>query len=175
MKKSVSILLLLAVLTFYISPTSAMTISASNPTIMSDKHPKAQKPKKDHHKDPAPPHKDPHKKPAPPHKEYAPRPPKRPMPPVGTHYRERPQHCIRISFNHAPYFFAEGIFYRFVNTGYVVVRPQIGMIIPFLPETDVYKVKRKGETLYVCNDVLYKPFRANGKKQFKIVGFISLD
>lgn len=175
MKKSATPLLFVAVLSFGYLPTRTMNASASNPIAVADKHPQDHNDLKPLHKKPVLPHKAPHKKPAPPYKEYDPHPPKSPMPPVGTHYRERPLHCISISFNHAPYFFAEGIFYRYVNAGYVVVRPGIGLIVPSLPDNGVYRIKRKGERLYVCNNVLYKPFRASGKKQFKIVGFISID
>ena len=128
MKKSTTILLLVAALSFGYLPTCTMNVEASNPTAVTDKDPKDHKTKKPkpHHKKPEPPHKVHHRKPEPPHKVHGHRPPRRPMPPVGTHYRERPQHCISISFNHAPYFFAEGIFYRYANANYVVVRPEIG-------------------------------------------------
>lgn len=161
MKKSTTILLLAAALSFGYLPTYTMSVEASNPTAVTDKDPKDHKTKKPHHK-----------KPEPPHKVHGHRPPRRPMPPIGTHYRERPQHCISISFNHAPYFFAEGIFYRYANASYVVVRPEIGMIVPLLPETGVYRIKKKGETLYVCHDVLYRPFKSGGNLHFKIVGFL---
>lgn len=172
MKKSTTILLLVAALSFGYLPTCTMNVEASNPTAVTDKDPKDHKTKKPHHKKPEPPHKVHHRKPEPPHKVHGHRPPRRPMPPVGTHYRERPQHCISISFNHAPYFFAEGIFYRYANANYVVVRPEIGMIVPLLPETGVYRIKKKGETLYVCHDVLYRPFKSGGNLHFKIVGFL---
>lgn len=159
MKKSTTILLLAAALSFGYLPTCTMSVEASNPTAVTDKDPKDHKTKKPHHKKPEPPHKVHHRKPEPPHKVHGHRPPRRPMPPVGTHYREHPQHCISISFNHAPYFFAEGIFYRYANASYVVVRPEIGMIVPLLPETGVYRIKKKGEILYVCHDVLYRPFK----------------
>ena len=46
------------------------------------------------------------------------------------------------------------------------------MIVPLLPETGVYRIKKKGETLYVCHDVLYRPFKSGGNLHFKIVGFL---
>lgn len=110
MKKSTTILLLVAALSFGYLPTCTMNVEASNPTAVTDKDPKDHKTKKPHHKKPEPPHKVHHRKPEPPHKVHGHRPPRRPMPPVGTHYRERPQHCISISFNHAPYFFCRRYF-----------------------------------------------------------------
>ena len=172
MKKSTTILLLAAALSFGYLPTCTMSVEASNPTAVTDKDPKDHKTKKPHHKKPEPPHKVHHRKPEPPHKVHGHRPPRRPMPPVGTHYRERPQHCISISFNHAPYFFAEGIFYRYANASYVVVRPEIGMIVPLLPNTGVYRIKKKGETRFACNEVLYRPFKAGGNLHCKIVGVL---
>lgn len=163
MKKSVTFILLLAAI-------CTINISyAANPKVTEtpfavDQHPKHQK----HHKSDKPGRPDkPDNKRRPHHK-------KRPAPPIGAHYREKPAHCIEIMFNHSPYFYAGGIFYRPERTGYVVVRPKIGMVVPLLPANGVYKIKKKGETLYVFDDVLYKPLPDPKGIKFQIVGFLPI-
>lgn len=59
MKKSTTILLLAAALSFGYLPTCTMSVEASNPTAVTDKDPKDHKTKKPHHKKPEPPHKPP--------------------------------------------------------------------------------------------------------------------
>lgn len=150
MKKSVTFTLLLAVfLTVNTTYTYADTPTTTETTCLKGQHPKHSKRSKPHHK-------------------------KKPVPPVGSHYKKRPAHCIEITFNHTPYFYANGIFYRPERSGYVVVRPQIGMIVPALPAYDVCKIKRKGKTLYAFNDILYSPIPAPQGIKFQIVGFLPI-
>lgn len=166
MKKSVTFILLLAAICT-IDISYAANPKIAEPPLAVDQHLKHQK----HHK---PNKSDRPGRPDKPDKKHRPHHKKRPAPPIGAHYREKPAHCIEIMFNHSPYFYAGGIFYRPERTGYVVVRPEIGMVVPLLPTSGVYKIKKKGETLYVFDDVLYKPLPDPKGIKFKIVGFLPI-
>lgn len=93
---------------------------------------------------------------------------------IGTRVKKLPPKKVVIYFNNSPFVYAEGVFYRELSSAeYEVIKPEIGMIVPQLPEYNVEKVCLKGETLFLFDDTLYKQVPTAQGIQYKVVGDIN--
>lgn len=92
---------------------------------------------------------------------------------VGTRVKQRPSKSIVVVFKNASYLYADGVYYKPVDNSYEVVRPQLGMIVPSLPEYGVKRVMIKGEVLYTYDNVIYKEIPTKKGIQFEVQGFIN--
>lgn len=91
---------------------------------------------------------------------------------VGSRVKARPARSTVIYFNNVLYLFADGVYYKSVDQEYEVIKPQIGMIVPALPEDGVKEMKIKDEVFYSYGDVLYKKVVTKDGIKFEVQGFI---
>ena len=103
----------------------------------------------------------------------------KPQPPIGghsgkMHYGMRFTHRpagVAVNFGGVSFIYDNGVFYSVINSGYEVVRPQIGMIVPSLPVGHTV-ITRNGSKHFVHNGVMYSPMRRNGIVVYRVAGFI---
>lgn len=99
--------------------------------------------------------------------------PKRKVVIVGSRVKVRPVHSVIVNFKNNPYLYADGVFYREIqDSEYEVVCPEIGMIVPELPQYNVRTMVVNGKTLFVYDDYLYKEVVTTAGTQYEIVGNI---
>lgn len=91
---------------------------------------------------------------------------------VGSRVKKRPPKSVVIYYRDIPYLYADGVHYKAVDDVYEVIRPQLGMIVPELPEDEVQKVNLDNRTLYLFDGVLYKKVPTSRGVQFEVYGFI---
>lgn len=95
-----------------------------------------------------------------------------PPPPPVRHVKYKPAHCVPFYYRNAPYFYANGIFYREAGQlGYEIIRPVIGMVIPVMPARNMKKVRVKNEILFLYDGVLYRKRSTPKGIQFEVRGF----
>lgn len=92
---------------------------------------------------------------------------------VGTIIKKRPAQSILIHYKDFSFYYSGGVFYRPVEDHYEVIKPQIGMVVPELPEDGVKKIVMKDEVLYSYDDVLYKKIVTPKGIKFEVKGFIN--
>lgn len=93
---------------------------------------------------------------------------------VGTRVKKLPAKGITIYYNRLPFIYVDGVFYKKLNASkYEVIKPEIGMIVPQLPEYNVEKVCLKGENLFLFDNTLYKQISTSKGLQYQITGFIN--
>lgn len=93
---------------------------------------------------------------------------------IGTRIKTIPAKQVVIYFNKSPYIYAEGVFYRKLSSKeYEVVKPQLGMVVPQLPQYNVEKVCIKGETLFLFDGTLYKQIPTSQGVQYQVNGFMN--
>lgn len=73
----------------------------------------------------------------------------------GHHIPHVPRGAISIGFSGGTFYFHAGIFYRWLQDGYVVVAPPIGIIVPVLPSGCEVRYL-SGDTYYVLHDTYYR-------------------
>lgn len=91
---------------------------------------------------------------------------------VGSRVKKRPPKSVVIYYRDIPYLYADGVYYKAVDDVYEVVRPQLGMIVPELPEGEVQKVNLDNRTLYLFDGVFYKKVSTSRGIQFEVYGFV---
>lgn len=92
---------------------------------------------------------------------------------IGTRVRKLPARQVVIRFNSTPFIYAEGVFYRQVSLAeYEVVKPEIGMVVPQLPDYNVQQIHVKGETLFLFDDILYEQITTSQGIQYRVAGFV---
>lgn len=92
---------------------------------------------------------------------------------AGTRVKKRPQKSIVIYHKNIPYYYVDGVFYKFVDKVYEVIRPKIGMIVPELPKEGVVEMRVEDELFYVYDGVMYKEVPTKQGIQFEVRGFIN--
>lgn len=92
---------------------------------------------------------------------------------VGTRIKKKPIKSIVIYYKDVPYLYSDGVFYKSVGNEYEVIKPQIGMIVPELPEEGIGKIVIKNEILYSYDNVLYKEIPTAEGIKYEIYGFIN--
>lgn len=92
---------------------------------------------------------------------------------IGTRVRVLPPRTVVIKYHSVPFIYASGIFYQQVSSSeYEVVKPEIGMIIPELPQYNVQHVCIEGEDLFLFEGTLYKQIPTPQGVQYKVSGFL---
>lgn len=93
--------------------------------------------------------------------------------PVGKRVKSCPRNSVRIVYHGCPFFYIAGMFYKQLTGGqYEVVNPEIGMVVPSLPEDNVSRLRVDGRTVYLCGGVLYEPLDTHSGVQYEVVGFM---
>jgi hypothetical protein len=75
-----------------------------------------------------------------------------------------------IFYQGIPRYYYGGTYYIKDNNAYKTDAPEIGMIVPNLPEEDLEEVKMNDTTYYEYNDILYKPIEKDGVTQYEVAG-----
>ncbi len=91
-------------------------------------------------------------------------------PHYGMRFDRRPAGVV-INFGGMSFIYNNGIFYSALNSGFEVVRPRVGMIVPSLPMGHTV-IMRNGSRHFAHNGILYSPMRRNGIVVYRIAGFI---
>lgn len=93
--------------------------------------------------------------------------------PVGKRVKVCPRNSVRIVYRGCPFFYIAGLFYKQLTGGqYEVVNPEIGMVVPSLPEYNVSRLRVDGRTVYLCGGVLYEPLNTHSGVQYEVIGFM---
>ena len=93
---------------------------------------------------------------------------------VGTRVKKLPAKGITVYYNRRPFVYINGVYYKKLGPSkYEVVRPEVGMIVPLLPDYNVEKVYIKGETLLLFDKTLYRQIPTSKGVQYKVTGFIN--
>lgn len=104
-----------------------------------------------------------------PHKSHAPRHSSRH---IGTRLNKRPHHSTLIRFHNVPYYYKDGLFYKKIHKIYEAVSPEIGMVVPELPENGVSIINSKNGPRYVYDGVVYKEIPTKKGLKYEVVGFM---
>lgn len=92
---------------------------------------------------------------------------------VGTRVSKLPPRRVVVYCNDIPFYYAEGVFYKRLSaSSYEVVRPEIGTVVPQLPDYDVETVRIDGKTLLLFDGVLYKQIPTQKGIAYKVTGFM---
>lgn len=91
---------------------------------------------------------------------------------IGMRIHKRPHRCVLIRFRNIPYYYAAGVFYRKIEKEYEVIRPEIGMVVPELPESGVRTVVTKEGTRFIYDEVIYKEVPTKKGVKYEVVGFV---
>ncbi len=75
-----------------------------------------------------------------------------------------------IIYQSTPRYYYAGTYYVKENNTYKTEAPEIGMIVPNLPEEDLEEVKMNYVTYYEYDDVLYKQIEKDGTMQYEVAG-----
>ncbi|WP_009961361.1 DUF6515 family protein [Verrucomicrobium spinosum] len=89
---------------------------------------------------------------------------------VGAAIATLPRGYRTVYVGSVPYAYSGGVYYQSAASGYVVVDPPVGAIIPELPAGAVVTV-RSGVNYYVVNQVYYQPVIVSGVTQYRVVRF----
>ena len=82
--------------------------------------------------------------------------------------RRRPAAILPVYYGGVNYAYYGGYYYRPAATGYVVVKPPLGAIVPTLPP-GATATTVNGQTYFVYNDTYYKPVLVNGATGYQVV------
>ena len=96
-------------------------------------------------------------------------------PPFGIRVSVLPVGYRNIRWRNTGYYYYQGSYYNQVNTSneYEVMEPQIGMIVPELPEENVEEVNINDQVYYEFDDYLYKQIPTKKGLQYEVVGKLS--
>ncbi|MFI3286556.1 MAG: DUF6515 family protein [Rikenellaceae bacterium] len=95
------------------------------------------------------------------------------MPPVGLRVQFLPDGSSSFRFKSRYYHCAGGVIYVKVREDeYKVVAPEVGMIVPELPEVGVRELSIDNDIYYEYDDVLYKAIVTRQGVEYKVVGSI---
>jgi Family of unknown function (DUF6515) len=75
-----------------------------------------------------------------------------------------------IIYQSTPRYYYAGTYYVKENNTYKTEAPEIGMVVPNLPEADLEEVKMNDVTYYEYDDILYKPVEKDGVTQYEVAG-----
>lgn len=93
-------------------------------------------------------------------------------PRIGTHISKRPHHSTLIRFGGLPYYYAGGVFYRKMMKEYEIVKPEIGMVVPELPDNGVSIIDTNEGIRYEYDGVIYKQIPTRNGLKYEVVGFM---
>ncbi len=85
-----------------------------------------------------------------------------------------PKHSI-FKFRDLAYLYAAGVIYRQISSNeYEVVEPQLGMMVPELPDYNVSEVVIDGVIYFEFDDVLYMQVPTTSGLQYEVVGGLNM-
>lgn len=96
-------------------------------------------------------------------------------PPFGLHVAALPIIHTSFVFNDRTYYQSEGVIYRPLansQSEYEVVKPEVGMVVPALPEVNVSQVIIEGVTYFEFENLLYKQIPTSGGVHYEVVGVV---
>lgn len=97
------------------------------------------------------------------------------MPPVGLKVSVLPTVRLSFNFNNRVYYSSGGAIYQEVaGNQYEVVAPEIGMIVPELPEVNVSQVSIDNMIYFEYDNTLYKQIPTQSGLMYEVVGFLSI-
>ncbi|MFI3266145.1 MAG: DUF6515 family protein [Rikenellaceae bacterium] len=96
------------------------------------------------------------------------------MPPFGLKVSLLPTHRTLFNFGNKVYYCAAGAIYqKLSSTEYIVVEPEVGMVVPELPEVNVREVSIDGYIYFEFDDIIYKQVPTTQGIQYEVVGSLS--
>jgi hypothetical protein len=66
-----------------------------------------------------------------------------------------------------------GAYYRPIGNEFEAFEPNVGTIVPDLPQDNVEEVIIDGQVYYECNDILYKAISTSNGTEYEVVGKLS--
>ncbi len=79
------------------------------------------------------------------------------------------------SFNNRDYYCAGGVLYNATSSdSFEIVEPQVGMIVPELPEVNVREVSIDGTIYFEFENILYKQIPTTQGVQYQVTGTLNL-
>jgi hypothetical protein len=75
-----------------------------------------------------------------------------------------------IFIGNVQHYYYRGAYYRPIGSEYEVFEPNVGTIVPDLPEDNVEEVTIDGQVYYECNDILYKSVSTANGSEYEVVG-----
>ncbi len=95
-------------------------------------------------------------------------------PPIGLRVAALPIGRIVFHFNSRPYYCYDGAIYSQVGDNqYEVVTPEIGMVVPELPEVNVREVSINNKIYFEYDDILYKQIPTQSGLQYEVIGTLA--
>jgi Family of unknown function (DUF6515) len=96
-------------------------------------------------------------------------------PPFGIRISILPTGYRSLRWRNANYFYHQGSYYNKVDATneYEVIEPQIGMVVPELPEENVEEVTINDQVYYEFDDYLYKQIPTKKGLKYEVVGKLS--
>lgn len=92
------------------------------------------------------------------------------MPPIGIRVKSIPSARVVFRFNNCSYYCYGGILYSKVKSGeYEVVVPEVGMIVPELPETGVTELSIDDKIYYEYDGTMYKAVPTKRGVQYEVI------
>ncbi|MFI3305073.1 MAG: DUF6515 family protein [Rikenellaceae bacterium] len=97
-------------------------------------------------------------------------------PPFGLRVSVLPILHTAFIFNNLRYYCAKGVIYSSQNNGseYEVVEPEVGMIVPALPEVNVNEVQIDDKIYFEFEGFLYKQIPTESGLMYEVVGSLSI-
>lgn len=87
---------------------------------------------------------------------------------IGAAVAAPPRGYVPVYVGANPYYYYGGVYYQPASTGYVVVAPPVGVIVPNLPPGSTSMVVN-GVTHFVFNGTHYLPVMVNGVTEYQVV------
>ena len=87
---------------------------------------------------------------------------------IGSILTTRPYGYRTVYYDDDPYYYYDGTYYLDSDSGYIVVAPPVGIIVPFYPRGAVQKYIN-GAIYYEFSGLYYKPVLWRGVTQYKTV------
>lgn len=94
--------------------------------------------------------------------------------PIGLRVAALPVGRIVFHFNNHPYYCYDGAIYSAVsNNEYEVVTPEVGMVVPQLPEVNVREVSIDDKIYFEFDNILYKQIPTQDGLQYEVIGTLA--
>ncbi len=96
-------------------------------------------------------------------------------PPIGLRVSIIPAIHTIFKFNNINYYCSEGVIYKATEDDqFEVVQPEVGMIVPELPEVNVREVNIDGTIYFEFEGLLYKQIPTESGLQYKVSGSLAI-
>ncbi len=96
------------------------------------------------------------------------------MPPIGLRVTTLPSSRVSFMYKRRLYFCSAGVIYiECEDGGYEVASPEVGMVVPELPEVGIRELSIDDKIYYEYDEILYKPIPTEDGIQYEVVGELS--